>query len=115
MRLYHLVGRTEWQARDSGSYAPASIGSEGFIHLSEARQLMQSATRFFAGRDDVLVVSISADRLSAPLRWDDVDGESFPHLYGPLNLDAVDSVLPLPRGAEGRFELPEALRAQLLD
>jgi hypothetical protein len=34
----------------------------------------------------------------------------FPHIYGPLNLDAVTEVMDFPCGPDGRFVLPAALR-----
>jgi uncharacterized protein (DUF952 family) len=40
-------------------------------------------------------LTITAERLTAPLRYETVPerGEMFPHLYGPLNLDAVTAVV----------------------
>ncbi len=99
MTLFHLVGRDEWAlAQAAGTYAPASLAQEGFIHFSTAEQLPGSAARFFAGRDDMVLVAVDQDRLAAPLRFDRVDGagEAFPHLYGALNLDAVIDVTPWP-------------------
>jgi uncharacterized protein (DUF952 family) len=101
MVLFHLVGREEWAgAEAAGSYAPASLAGEGFIHFSTAEQLPRTAARFFAGREDLLVVSVAAERLVCPLRFEAADGEEFPHLYGPLNLDAVLRVEPWAAGAE---------------
>lgn len=100
MTLFHLVGRDEWaQAQAAGTYAPASLALEGFIHFSTAEQLAGSAARFFAGRDDLVVVAVDEQRLAATLRFDPVGGEAFPHLYGALNLDAVIDVTPWPAPA----------------
>jgi uncharacterized protein (DUF952 family) len=103
--VFHLVARDEWAAAESsGRYAPASLDQEGFIHFSTARQVAETAARFFAGRADLLLVEVRADLLTAPLRFDEVDTgdrrESFPHLYGPLNLDAVVAVKPWSAPAE---------------
>jgi uncharacterized protein (DUF952 family) len=101
MHLFHLVGRDEWAlAAAAATYAPASLALEGFIHFSTAEQLAGSAARFFAGRGDLVVVAVDPERLAAPLRFDPVGGEAFPHLYGPLNLEAVIDVTPWapPRG-----------------
>jgi uncharacterized protein (DUF952 family) len=95
MPLHHLVGRDEWaSAQAGGRYAPASLAQEGFIHFSTGAQLARTAARFFAGRDDILVVTVDEERLAAPLRFELSDGDEFPHLYGALNLDAVLEVLP---------------------
>ncbi len=97
MALFHLVGRDEWaRARVVGEYAPVSLAQEGFIHFSTAEQLGRTAARFYAGRDDLLVVTVDEALLAAPLRFEQVDGEAFPHLFGSLNLDAVIDVKPLP-------------------
>jgi uncharacterized protein (DUF952 family) len=41
------------------------------------------------------MLTIAAERLKVPLRYETVPehGEMFPHLYGPLNLDAVTAVV----------------------
>lgn len=108
MTIFHIVARDEWmRAETAGTYAPASLATEGFIHFSADRQLLRSAARFFAGRHDVVVVSVREDRLAAPLRFEIAHGEPFPHLYGALNLDAVVEVVPLP-WVNGRHEIPES-------
>ena len=95
MPLHHLVADDEWRlAEAAGAYAPATLEREGFIHLSTSDQLPRTAERFYAGRTDLVVVTVHEDRLRAPLRYDPADGEEFPHLYGPLNLDAVIDVKP---------------------
>jgi uncharacterized protein (DUF952 family) len=102
MAIHHLVGRDEWaRAQAAGEYAPASLARDGFIHFSTGPQLARTAARFFAGRDDLLVVSVREDRLTAPLRVEQADGDGFPHLHGPLNLDAVIEVVPWGERAPG--------------
>ena len=39
-----------------------------------------------------MVLEIDPDRLRWELRWEASGDEHFPHLYGPLGLDAVISV-----------------------
>ena len=108
MALFHILGEAEWErAKAAGTYAPASLASEGFIHLSTARQLLRTAARFFAGRHDLVVLSIDEARTCAPVRFEPADGDSFPHLYGPLEVDAVTEVAPLPL-VGGRFTVPDA-------
>ena len=62
----------------------------------------------FAAAADLVLLCVAVDRLQAPLRYERGDpgsDELFPHLYGPLDVDAVERVLPFPEGPNG-FELP---------
>ena len=62
----------------------------------------------FGGARDLVLLGVRVDRLQAPLRYEPGDpgsDELCPHLYGPLNLDAVAWVAPFPEGPDG-FELP---------
>jgi poly(3-hydroxyoctanoate) depolymerase len=94
--IFHLVDPAEWdRAGGAGKYAPASLAGEGFIHFSKGDQLLRTADRFFAGREDVLVVAVRREAIGAPVRFEIADGERFPHVYGALNLDAVAEVVPL--------------------
>ena len=105
--LFHLLGSAEWEAAQrAGSYRPKSLDTEGFIHLSTHRQLLRSAEKYFAGRDDLVALCIDADKLLHEVRFDPVADDAFPHLYGPLNLDAVHGAAALTRGQDGRFALP---------
>jgi uncharacterized protein (DUF952 family) len=56
----------------------------------------------------VVVLRIAIDRLDAEVRYEDLLGghEGFPHVYGPLNLNAVVAIIPLPPGADGTFTFP---------
>jgi uncharacterized protein (DUF952 family) len=99
--------------------APPDRGpTEPFLHLCTAEQLAGVLERYFAGRTDLVVLSIDETRLDAPLRWEPgveprsggshptpgaatTGHELFPHLYGSLALDAVVAVSRPP--AEGTY------------
>ncbi len=126
--ICHLVGRTAWSVGAAG-YRPASLGTEGFIHFSTPGQIVGTANRFYAGRDDLLLVVVDPERLTAPLRWEPpaavapeapapaapvaasglATGELFPHLYGPIDAGAVVAVIPFPPGSGGTFSVPPTL------
>jgi len=103
--VYHLALLDEWaDAVGRGMpYERSTIGATleqvGFIHCSFDQQVAATFDRFYAGRADVVLLVIDASRLDAPLRVEDLagTGEAFPHLYGPLELDAVVEVQPYPR------------------
>jgi uncharacterized protein (DUF952 family) len=115
--IFHIVKRSEWQAAvQRGTYEPASLTSVGFIHCSTATQIIETANRFFQGQQDLVVLVIDQERLAAECRWetpansnDERRGELFPHIYGPINLDAVIQVVDFPCEADQSFRWPPAL------
>lgn len=95
--IYHIAAQADWDnAQTAGAYTADSLASQGFIHCSTAAQVPGTAARFFAGRRDLLLLTIDPARLAAELRYEEGEpGQLFPHLYGPLNLDAVTEARPL--------------------
>ena len=115
--ILHIASRADWDAaRAAGSYRPASLDSEGFIHCSTAAQAAGSADRFFRGRSDLVLLRIDEARVAHQLRYEspaDLGGapdpradQRFPHIYGPLALDAVIDVVAFPCAPDGSFSLP---------
>ena len=94
--IFHITTREQWNhARLAGSYQADSLITEGFIHCSTAAQLKETAHRHFAGEAGLVVLEIDPARLTWELRWEESAGGEFPHLYGPLDLEAVISVQTL--------------------
>ena len=110
MRLFHITTHEAWaQAQAAGEYRAASLATEGFIHLSGERQWLRTANRFFRGQHGLVLLAIRADRLRAEVRYERADGDEFPHLYGPLGLDAVVEVHALPVEETGEIGTPPGL------
>jgi len=115
--ILHIVKRDDWEnAIRKGEYAPASLDTEGFIHCSTAAQVVDTANRFYRGQSELMIVCLEETHLTSRLtyepavRVDDQPADTlFPHIYGPLNLEAVSEVHEFPCDAEGRFVLPSAL------
>jgi uncharacterized protein (DUF952 family) len=110
--LYHLALAADWAgAAEAGEYRVSGLGmtleEEGFIHCSLPHQVQRTADRFYRGRPDMLLLTIDPDRLTAPLRLESnrPGGEAYPHLYGPLNVDAVVDVRPVELQADGRIAI----------
>jgi uncharacterized protein (DUF952 family) len=96
--IYHLTTEPEWQeARKKGYYDTASLAEEGFIHCSEERQIAGVLERYFKGKKHLMKLVIETDRLTSPLYydWSPSIEDTFPHVYGSINLDAVQSVEPV--------------------
>ena len=109
MIIYKICPRTLWLAAErDGVFKGAAIDlSDGFIHFSTAAQAEETAAKHFAGQQDLVLVSVDAERLGGSLKWEPSRGGAlFPHLYGDLALTAVTRVDPLPLGADGRHAFP---------
>ena len=59
--------------------------------------------RFFKGQTGLVLLEIDVSKLRAPVKHEPADADVFPHLYGPLNLDAVVGTRPLAAGEDGGF------------
>jgi uncharacterized protein (DUF952 family) len=105
-RIYHIVPRAIWE-QTTGPYRADSLASEGFIHCSNENQVARVANLFYADHDDLLVLCIDAGRLTSPVRDEDPGaGELFPHVYGPIDREAIIEVRALERGPNRRWEFP---------
>ena len=90
--LFHICQADAWNhARLAGAYQADSLHSEGFIHLSSGAQWPRVRQERFSGVPDLVLLEVDPTKLRWQLIWEG-DPERFPHLYGPLNLDAVVSV-----------------------
>ena len=102
--IVHICSVAEWRAAQSiGEYYADSLAREGFIHFSKPEQAVDTANRYYAGRGDLLLLWVNVETLTAELRWECSHGEIYPHLYGPLNLEAVLGVIPYLPEKDGIF------------
>ena len=98
--LFHLALKGDWeQAQDFGTYQWSTRGMRltevGFIHCSWQEQVPKTFERFYADAGEIVLLEIDPIRLNSPLRADAIPtGELFPHLYGPLPIEAVRSITP---------------------
>lgn len=108
--IYHIVSQRDWEiASASGEYEGDTLKSEGFIHFSRPHQVLRVANARFKGRSDLVLLQVNQDLLLSELKYEDSDGDKFPHLYGALNLDAVVGVFEFKESAMG-FEWPKAFK-----
>ena len=107
--IYHICRREEWEAaRVSGRYPGSSQDkADGFIHFSGADQVKASAARHRAGQTGLVLLAVDESRLGPALKWEPSRGGAlFPHLYGPLPVEAVIAAHDLPLGADGLHVFP---------
>jgi uncharacterized protein (DUF952 family) len=107
--IYHITSRETWNAaQKEGQYRGDTLASEGFIHCSGGEQVARTANRYFPGQKGLVLLEIVEAKVLPEIRFEALAGvEKFPHVYGPLNLDAVSRVIPFEPGADGIFQFQE--------
>jgi uncharacterized protein (DUF952 family) len=112
-RIYHVCRAEEWQAAQAaGQYEGSSQDrADGFIHFSDAAQLVGSVAKHRAGQDGLVILEVDAPALGPSLKWEPSrGGQLFPHLYGALPVVTVARFADLPLGPDGRHVFPWGLR-----
>lgn len=107
-RIFHLITKQDWEtAQDVREWRPGSLADEGFVHCSNGEeQLVRVARRLYSGRDDMLALEVDTEKLHYPVITEaSRSGELYPHIYGPLELDAVVAVWSVNPDGEGSFSL----------
>lgn len=115
--IYHITSRPAWsEARERGDYRAESLETEGFIHCSTDSQVLHVAEKFYLGQSGLLLLVIEPTLLVSDLKWEPPsggapppgvpEGDLFPHVYGPINLDAVVQVFDLEANPDGKYTFP---------
>lgn len=110
--ILHIIDKQEWsKAKTKGVYIPSSLESDGFIHCSTSEQTVDVANYLFKGQSGLVLLCIDSSRVGAEIIYEDLyeTGKLFPHIYGPLNIDAVTKIINFPPNSDGIFDLPEEL------
>jgi len=106
-RIYIFIAADDYElARQAGSYRAASLAVEGFIHASPRNQLARVANKYYSTASDLRLMHIDPARVAAEIRWEPAAGSLYPHIYGPLNMDAVVKTTAVATGANGEL-IPE--------
>ena len=107
--IYHIAAAADWtQAQTVGEYSMSTRGvtlaQQGYIHASTAEQVALVAA-FYIDEPDLVLLVINEDKVRPEIRYDDVPGQElpYPHIFGPLNVDAVESALPFDPMDPDRF------------
>lgn len=96
--IYHITSEQAWhEAKAKGFYEAASLAKEGFIHNSSKLQLPGVQQRYYKDATGMIVLHIDEAKLTSPLKYELAPSinEIFPHVYGPINIDAVVNTEPL--------------------
>lgn len=94
MLIYHIVLPEIWKHfEDKEFYDAESLQSEGFIHCSYQEQLDAVVQRYYSAASRVFILTIDTDKLSSKLVEEpSTNNEIYPHIYGPINREAIASV-----------------------
>jgi len=110
MVIYHIADRQTYESQAvSGYYSIETLQTEGFIHCcGNEEDLLEVANFIFKGHEDLVVLMINVARLRSQLKWEKAPGDKkpdrlFPHIYGPINLDAVDKLMFLCQDSQNVF------------
>lgn len=109
--IYHITRRKDWEdSLQSGTpYTISTLGKSledvGFIHNSFARQVPLVANRVYRGQEGLVLLKIDPALLKSPVKVEPVAGttEQFPHIFGPIDREAVISVTDFLPDADGTF------------
>ena len=102
--IYHIAAQEEWDCQSAESkYAPRTYEKEGFIHCCDLHQLESVANRYFQGSDNLLVLELVPAWLEPETRYEQSGNERYPHVYGPINKDAINRSIRVQCSADGLF------------
>ena len=90
--IYHVTKKDDWdKALQQGFYQAASLATEGFIHTSTLPQVTGVLERYYKKQAGLILLHIDESKLTAPLKYELAPSvnEMFPHIFGPINIDAV--------------------------
>lgn len=109
--IVHALSRADWQSfQEHGEYRPSSLDTQGFVHCSKPGQIVVVADVNHADSAELVLLLLDESSLDSPVRYEtSEDGESaYPHVYGPLTLDAVLDSFPFVQDETG-YRLPGGL------
>ena len=119
--ILHLLSRESWaEAQANGQLVAPSVATEGFAHCSTEHQMVGVANKYYRGVNNMVLLSIDPAKLMSQVKFEPpahIDGSPalpheplFPHIYGPINLDAVSEVINFPCDEHGAFTAPPQLK-----
>ncbi|WP_026677289.1 DUF952 domain-containing protein [Fictibacillus gelatini] len=106
--IVKVMKRHVWeQAKAQGEIHEESLLTEGFIHCSFLEQATKTAEKHFAGETDLVLLKIDPDLVQAEIKYERAsNGKEYPHVYGPINIDAVTAAVFFVKNENGEFVLP---------
>ena len=115
--ILHLLSRENWaEAQANGQLVAPSVATEGFAHCSTEHQMVDVANKYYSGATNMVLLNVDPTKLTSQMKFEPpahLDGSPalpheplFPHIFGPINLDAVSEVIDFPCNEQGYFTSP---------
>jgi len=105
--IVHICTRYSWEeAHPRGDYRAPSLETEGFIHCSQPDQVLTVANHLYQDTPDLVILWINPQKVENEIRYEpgrDSPLETFPHIFGPLNLDSVIAVYDFKPASDGVY------------
>src|SRR5215212_3993661 len=114
--IHHLTSADYYRALPpEAPYLPPDFALDGFIHCTQDPAVLVHVANIFMKSvpGEVVVLVIDPERVTSELRLEapspaappdsPLAGVMFPHIYGPLNRDAIVEVRSVMRSADGTF------------
>lgn len=92
MIIIHIIEQDKWEViRHQPVLLGQAFADFGFVHCCFEEQVHQVIQQWFPKENSLLAVEIDTEKLSSPLVLENLEGgeEKFPHIYGPINRDAI--------------------------
>ena len=107
---YKIISTEDWATfQTAGTYAGSAVDlADGYIHMSTVAQVAETARKHYAGRDNLMLLTVNLDTLGEALKWEPSrGGDLFPHLYADLPLSAVTATQAFAVDADGSFRFED--------
>jgi len=104
--IYLLSSKAEYDnALNKGVLVRDSLETEGFIHASPKSELTRVANKYYKDTVDPLILVVDKSKVTAEIKWEPATGGLYPHIYGPLNVDAIVYEQKIALNDDGEFDL----------
>ena len=94
-KIYHITTKSEWQkAIETGAYVAPALNEEGFIHCCDENQVDFIKEKYYSNSTNLVKLCIDTQKLASQyiFEWSNSLEQTFPHVYGPINIEAVEVV-----------------------
>lgn len=89
--IFHITDKHAWEkSKETGEYRGGTLETQGFIHCSTLEQIYEVACYLFSKKTNLVILEIDEEEVTPEIKYEDAgNGKLYPHIYGPLNIEAV--------------------------